>query len=266
MDNKEMLGIIGVGRLGEILVNLLITNSKNVICGVRSYERLTYLKNTYQQKGTRVSFTLSNVEVAEKANVLILSVKPGQMKNVCDEIAEKINAEKTVISVAAAVPLNKLCQWVPRTNKIIRCMPNIVTNRETPLIYYTDVPHGFELMKHIFYPTPVRPVEDDNQLDAVTLISGCAPALFSWYYKCLAQSTSLPEDLVRTLLTTTMTGTAKKIRDGSNPDDIIQAVSSPGGITEMILNSFEENKIDNTIHNTFINAVTKIETLKSKLQ
>lgn len=255
-----MLGIIGIGRLGEALLKLFIPNTQNIICGVHSDERLRYLRNMYQRN---ILFTKSNAEVAEKATTIILSVKPGQVKEVCEEIAPYLTNDKPVISMAAALPLASLHKWLPQSSQIIRCMPNIVS--DTYIVYHTIHPKGEVLMKKTFCPMSIIKVDNDEQMDQVTIMLGCAPALFCWYYQCLAKSSGLPDNLTNKLLTASMVGTANKLNSGSSPHEIIQAVSSPNGITDSILTSYQQDKLNIRITHATVQALDKINTIKTSL-
>jgi len=120
---SRCVGIIGTGNLGQSLASMLLNHTDNsVICSVRRPQREMELRTILT--GDNVKFTRNNFEVAQEADCILLSVKPGQIKHVCSEISETLTPGTPVISVAAAVPLVKLHEWLPRTEKIIRCMPS----------------------------------------------------------------------------------------------------------------------------------------------
>lgn len=67
----------------------------------------------------------SAAEVAEKADVIILAVKPQVLPEVMPEIAKGITKDKTVISIAAGKSIGWYEERLAKGVPVVRCMPNI---------------------------------------------------------------------------------------------------------------------------------------------
>lgn len=265
------IGIVGTGSLGQSLTRMLLNPGKNniesIICSVRRSNHMEELQNSFMKDISQsiLRFTLNNTEVVQKSNCVLLSVKPSQIKTVCDEIGENISPDVKIISVAAAVPLSKLHDWLPRTETIIRCMPNIpcsIGQGVVPYISRDKSPETHDIMTKLFYPNILLPLNNDAEIDASTLISGCGPAFLAWYIDCLNRISvgTISPDNFNIMMTQTMIGTAHMLQNIST-GDIIRTVASPNGATEATLHNFHRKGIDNIIHESLFSAQTRINSI-----
>src|ERR1700690_2047776 len=109
-----MIGFIGGGNMAEALIKGIMSGGRTkVIVSEPREERREYLNKTYG-----VSTTASNKEAAGSAEIIILAVKPQNMAAVLDEISGIVTAEKTVVSIAAGIPLSVL-QSRLKTDRLI---------------------------------------------------------------------------------------------------------------------------------------------------
>lgn len=65
-----------------------------------------------------------NKEVAKDANVIILAVKPAQMREVVNEINPFISSGCLLISVAAGLSLTWFAKYCKKGQAVVRTMPN----------------------------------------------------------------------------------------------------------------------------------------------
>jgi len=266
----KSVGIIGTGCLGEHIAKMLIRRPSlslkpiSVIGSYRDYARRQELGDIF---GPKMVLQRENILVAKCSDVLIISVKPGQVKDVCEEINQIRNLP--IICTAAAVPLDKLHEWVSSSQIIIRCMPNIPCSIGHGVVaYYSKHPDANKIMNEIFAPNLVISVDNDLQVDTSTLISGCGPAFFAWYAKCLKQIVTsenpISDDVINQMIIQTMIGTANMMRTNTC-DEIIQTVASPKGATEATLDSFRSNGIDKEIIKALIVAQKRINSIATSL-
>lgn len=76
------------------------------------------------QKTYGINVTADNKEVAEKAEVIVLSVKPQFYEDVIKEIHDLIKPEQIIITIAPGKTLSWLGEKFGKPVKIVRCMPN----------------------------------------------------------------------------------------------------------------------------------------------
>jgi len=272
---SKCIGVIGVGSLGEALINMFLNQSHRssptmIYGGTKRDDRVKELigKSFFDAvENGEVFFTTDNLVVATTSDILILTVKPGQIKDVCNQIADIIHKDTVVISTAAAIPLRKLREWLPHTHTIIRCMPNVPCSIGEGIVpYISDIYRDHittsNIMEDVFYPNKILELSNDAELNAATLISGCGPAFFAWYSDCLSKigGNVLSSKHVKLMITQTMKGTAVML-ETKTTDDIIKAVASPKGATETCLKSLQQANVDNLIINGLMAAQIRIDTM-----
>jgi pyrroline-5-carboxylate reductase len=101
-------------------------------------------------------------------------------------------------------------------------------------------------------------LEHEEQMDAVTALSGSGPAYFFLVMEAMqgaAQAIGLPERTARLLTLQTAFGAAKMaLESDEEPSLLRQRVTSPGGTTERALNVLEEGKLRELFHDALTSA------------
>ncbi|MBK5218335.1 MAG: NAD(P)-binding domain-containing protein [Thermoleophilia bacterium] len=177
---------------------------------------------------------VANAELAERADFVVLAVKPAGL----DAVATELEAANKVASILAATSLPRLREALPKA-EVLRVMPNVgVEVRQGVLCVAgtasAEVRAKLALLGHV--------VEiDDGEFDEATAIMGCAPAYLALAVEALAEAgaaAGLDEELARELVVETTAGTAELLRV-RHPADVRAAVASPGGSTEAGLEALD---------------------------
>jgi pyrroline-5-carboxylate reductase len=178
---------------------------------------------------------VSNEEIAERADLVILAVKPNKL----GEVAPVLSGAKEVVSVLAVLSLERLEAAFPAAEHVLRVMPNVgVEVRQGVLCVAgsasTEAREKLELLGHVVEIA-------DADFDEATAIMGCAPAYLALAVEALADAgaaAGLDPELARELVVETTAGTAELLRR-RHPADVRKAVASPGGSTEVGLEALE---------------------------
>ncbi len=236
------IGFIGGGNMAEALIKGITSQGmKDIIVSEPKQARRQYLKETY---GTAV--TGSNKDVVDTSEIIILAVKPQNMKEVVTEISPAVTEDKTVVSIAAGIKLDYLTAQL-NTKRIVRVMPN------TPAL----VQEGMSVMSlcECFSDNSISVVRDilmsigkvitlpEKYMDAVTAVSGSGPAFIAFFVEAMIDSAvelGLGNDDAHTLAVQTLTGTAKLLDTGMGPSKLREMVTSPGGTTAAGLEAFND--------------------------
>ena len=177
----------------------------------------------------------SNEEIARRADLIVLAVKPGML----DDVAPQLAGAKQVVSVLAVVSLERLRAALPDAEYVLRAMPNVGVEVRQGVLCVTgsalvSTRAKLELLGHV--------VEiEDEDFDAATAIMGCAPAYLALAVEALAEAgaeAGLDPELARELVVETTGGTAELLRR-HHPADVRRAVTSPGGSTEAGLEALD---------------------------
>ena len=176
----------------------------------------------------------SNAELARKAGLVVLAVKPAKL----EEAAKELSGTKTVMSLLGATSLQAVKTAFPDA-KACRVMPNVATEvRKGVLCLAGDAsPEIRRLLRALGHVVELP----DGQFDAATAVMGCAPAYLALAVEALADAgaeAGLSEDLAKELVVETTAGTAELLRI-RHPAHVREAVASPGGSTEAGLEALD---------------------------
>lgn len=250
-----MIGFIGGGNMAEALIKGIANSEDRVIVSEPREERRQFLADTYG-----VTATASNCEVAEKADIIILAVKPQNMAAVLDEITDTVSASKTVVSIAAGITLSFL-QTRLKTTNLIRVMPNapsLALAGMSVLSYARRLPEKTAVaVTEIFSAVGRVLVLPEDQINTVTALSGSGPAFFALFAEAMISSgekMGLAKEDAELLAIQTLIGTAALLKKGISPQDLRRAVTSPGGTTAAGIKTFEENNLYGLVENALASA------------
>lgn len=176
----------------------------------------------------------SNRELAERADVVVLAVKPAKL----DQAAGELEGAKVIVSLLGATSLEQVSAAFAGT-EVIRVMPNVgVEVRKGVLCVGGEPdPEVRALLQGLGHVVEL----EDSEFDAATAVMGCAPAYLALAVEAIAgagAADGLDEELARELVVETALGTAELLRV-RHPADVRKAVASPGGSTEAGLEALD---------------------------
>lgn len=235
------IGFIGFGNMAKAIANGLIkkqvTNKETVFFSTRTRE-----SREKTEKEWRITGLESNQAVIDSADVIILAIKPHQFDEVLQALT--IPEDKLVISVAAGVPSTKLEESLSK-NQYFRVMPNLnaqVQASMTAVVENPDVSSKHtELTETLFSSIGEVVFIPEEQLSVFIALAGSSPAIVFLMIDTLARSAvkyGMPKETATKIAAQAVLGSGKTVRESDvSPWDLIDQVSSPGGITvEAILN------------------------------
>jgi pyrroline-5-carboxylate reductase len=179
--------------------------------------------------------TAGNAEIAARADFVVLAVKPAKL----DDVAPELGAAREIVSILAAVPLDRLRAAFPGAEAVLRVMPNVgVEVRQGVLCVSGEASEPVRGRLEALG----RVVDlDDADFDAATAVMSCSPAFLALAVEALADAGAadgLDAGLALDLVVETAAGTAALLRAHS-PAEVRTMVASPGGATEAGLDALE---------------------------
>ena len=243
------IAFIGGGNMAGALVGGLLANGydRSAICVVElsaaARERLA------AQHGVRA--TTAPDAAAMAADVLVMAVKPQDMKTALSSLAGRVQG-KLVISIAAGVRVAAISRWLGGHRTLVRCMPNtpaLIGSGIAALYALPEVSAEERKKAEVILGAvgEVVWVEEERLLDPVTAVSGSGPAYVFWFIEQLAASgekLGLARDVSLKLALQTMLGSAKLAAQSDKPPaELRKQVTSKGGTTEAALRVFDEEKL-----------------------
>jgi pyrroline-5-carboxylate reductase len=192
----------------------------------------------------------SNRQAVQSAGAVVLCVKPQQIAGLFSEIKGTPKPDTLILSIVAGLPISKITAGIG-DYPIIRAMPNTpaLIGAGATGIYSGKAPKtAVEMAKSVFSAVGCCiEVDQEDQIDAVTAVSGSGPAYFFLLMEHMiraAQQLGLTEDAARQLVLQTAKGAAllaeSSAPDGQTPAILRQKVTSPGGTTAAAIKVFED--------------------------
>jgi len=217
----------------------------------------------------------SNIKAAQDCNVLILAVKPQQLQSVVKQLAPEWRTETLLISIAAGIRLDDIARWLEQDDAaIVRAMPNtpsLVQAGATALCAnkLVSTPQH-ELAESILRSVGVALwVKNEEQMDAVTALSGSGPAYFFLVMEAMefaAAEMGLDAETARLLCLQTAFGAAKMALESEDSTATLrERVTSPGGTTERALHELEDGGVRGLFENALVAAALRSRELANQL-
>jgi len=246
--NIQKIGFIGGGNMACSLVGGLVANgypADNITVSDLDVEKLKFLTDQFGVKTTQDSSAL-----ADHSDIIVLAIKPQHVESVCAQIKASVQSKKPLlVSIAAGIREATLEKWLGEGLPIVRCMPNtpaLVQAGASGLYANSTVSdQQRDQTESLLRAVGVTVwVSEEQQIDAVTALSGSGPAYFFLVMEALetaAIEAGLDQKTAQLLTQETALGAAKMALASNDSASILrQRVTSPGGTTEKALAVMEE--------------------------
>jgi pyrroline-5-carboxylate reductase len=239
------IAFIGAGNMAASLIGGLRAQGIDA-SAIRASDRGAEQRSKISAEYGIATFE-ANAEAIQGADVIVLSVKPQVMKDVCLDLAVHIGEQQLVVSIAAGISCASLENWLgPRA--IVRCMPN------TPALLRQGV-SGLFANPRVSAAQKAQAeqvlsavglalwLEEEAQLDAVTAVSGSGPAYFFLLIEAMTaagEQLGLPRATAAQLSIQTALGAARMASESDvDAAELRRRVTSPNGTTEAAIKTFQ---------------------------
>uniref|UniRef100_A0A7C4RUW3 Pyrroline-5-carboxylate reductase n=1 Tax=Desulfatirhabdium butyrativorans TaxID=340467 RepID=A0A7C4RUW3_9BACT len=256
------IGFIGAGNMAEAMIGALLharicTPEKIVVYDIDAHKPAA-LRTRYG-----IHPAADNHSVYQASDILVLAVKPQFFEPAVTSITKHplypCNARKLIVSIAAGIRIGKIehlfyadhPESIQMQHPIIRVMPN------TPALVLAGVsgmsPNRFATEPDILQARTILESMgtvlefEEDQLDAVTAVSGSGPAYVFYLMEAMmaaAERLGLEPEKAAILVRETLRGAVELVRhSGETPEALRRKVTSPGGTTEAALRVLEERAV-----------------------
>ena len=259
---KNKLYFIGYGHMAEAIYQRLDKSLfENIFLIEKDDDRRISIDKKKQGK-TQLLKSLQGIKFCN-SDIVILAVKPNQIKLICNEINSLIIEKKdlpVVISIAAGVTTTSIKDYIIQENlshlqnflNIYRAMPNLCASNGDSITglfgsSVSDITNSKNTVSEIFNSVgEILWVKKEADLNIVTAISGSGPAYIFYIMEVMinsAQELGLSEKDAKKLVAMTLIGSGKMGLSIQNLKEQISKVSSKGGTTEAALKVFEKENL-----------------------
>ncbi|MGQ0657227.1 MAG: pyrroline-5-carboxylate reductase [Chromatiales bacterium] len=259
--NDSVIAFIGCGNMGRCLIGGLVADRYP-----RTHLRAAdpdpqQLARLAEQTG--ITGSADSTAAAREADVVVLAVKPQQMRLVATGLRGAVTARRPlIVSIAAGIRTADLARWLGSL-PIVRTMPNtpaLLGCGATGLFARADVSAAQrERAEAILRAVGLTVwVESEDLIDAVTALSGSGPAYFFLLMELMEHAGArlgLNREQARLLTLQTALGAARMAMEASaDPARLRAQVTSPGGTTERAVRVMQERGLGTIVEEALLAA------------
>ncbi|WP_027002254.1 pyrroline-5-carboxylate reductase [Hugenholtzia roseola] len=246
--------IVGAGNMGKTYAESFLLSQSITKDDLLILERAPEKVEALQANGYR-HVICEPSPLMGQVKLVILAIKPQDIKGLFERIAPFMHAEQVVLSVMAGVTIDTIKQDLP-TTKIIRAMPNLPAQIGMGMTAFTAEPSVTRaelfFVQNLLNTTGKSLYFDkEEKLDAVTAISGSGPAYVYFFMDAMIQAAEkmgFSPSQAELLVTQTFMGAVHlENRSPYSCREWIEKVASKGGTTEAALGVFQAQDLEEKI-------------------
>ena len=257
-------GIIGAGKMGSAIglgvIRSDLFKKEEVIFADSYLPRIEELNSQGYN-------TLSNVELYQNADIVLLAVKPQQINEILEELSKVKNHAKTIITIAAGISISHIKSYLKDVN-VARVMPNTpaLINYGTSAICFDEGTN--ETVIKIFESVGSVTIITEDMMNEVIPLNGSFPA-YGYYFALsfikAGMEAGFTYEQCKKLVCGSMIGSAKMIMEVDKPiEQLIKDVCSPCGTTIEGVKVFDEANLDKIVKDCFDACVKRAYELGKK--
>jgi pyrroline-5-carboxylate reductase len=246
--NKAYMKIsfIGGGNMATALIAGLagkVAQAADIHVVDPNADALARLRETY---GVTTSPDIGAAVAA--SDVIVLAVKPQQMRDVTVHLQSQLANKPLLLSIAAGIRGADLSRWLGGYGAIVRTMPNtpaLIGQGITGMVAMAGVSAAQKDAADSIMRAVGQTVwlDEESLIDPVTAVSGSGPAYVFYFLEAMQQAAAemgLSAEQGKALALATFTGAAQLAAESSEPVDVLrQRVTSKGGTTYAAITSME---------------------------
>ncbi|MBC6490073.1 pyrroline-5-carboxylate reductase [Flavihumibacter stibioxidans] len=251
---SKKIAIIGGGNLGISIAEGLLAGGFTEPGNITVTRRNLTLLQPLSQKGIRI--TSDNLAAAQESDVVLLAVKPYQIKEVVKELVPVIGADKVVISVVTGVSMKEIGDELVSKGAVpvFRAMPNTaIAIREsmTCISHVNASQEQINWVLELFNQVGRVVVIEEKLMDAATVLGACGTAYAMRYIRANIQGgieIGFDAKTASLIAAQTVKGAAELLlQKGTHPEQEIDKVTTPKGCTIAGLNEMEHQGLSSSI-------------------
>ena len=260
---------IGGGNMAQALIGGLLSRGLPAT-RVTVSDPVEHVRELLQAKDIHV--TDNNIDAIRDADIVVLAVKPQVLADVLKPL-NGLFTDKLIVSIVAGAEIQTISAFTG-SEMVVRVMPNtpaLVQTGAHGLFAYPEVDDAKrELASQVLAATGLTLwVKSEDQIDAVTAVSGSGPAYFFYMMESMiraGKNMGLDEKTATALTLQTALGAAQMAITSSNtPAELRKNVTSPNGTTQAALEVFDRAQISQNIQTALAAAQKRSQELAQDL-
>lgn len=265
----KKIAIIGGGNLGSAIAKGLKNAYTPFEGEIIVTRRRVHLIKSLEKDGIIVD--KDNVKATKNADIVVLAVKPYQLKDILEEVSPYLSEETILISLAAGVDSQQISEMAGGRKGIFRVMPNTaisIGESMTCVAGFQSTEEQDEVIKGLFEPVGVVQFIPEELMASATVLAACGIAYALRFIRAATQGgveIGFGSELALRIASQTVKGAAELIiQDQSHPEAEIDKVTTPRGITISGLNEMEHQGFSSALIKGVLASFEKIENAGKK--
>ena len=239
MAIRKRIGIIGCGNMGRAIISGVlknrIANRKQIFIFDAVRSQMARAAHSFKVRQAK-----SNRDLAGRADIILLAVKPQDLKTVASEIRGLVRSHQIVVSILAGTPITKLKRLLGMRPLLVRAMPNLGAQVGEAITAIAGANRAALNAAELIFSGCGRVIRlPERHFDLVTAVSGSGPAYFFLLMELLSKAArqgGIPSAAARLLAVQTALGAARLAQMSSDsPEELRQKVTSKKGTTDAAL-------------------------------
>ncbi len=259
------IAIIGCGNMGSSLAEWL-SRTHRLLLHDRDWTWTQELAQKVQGKACQ-----TNQEAIDQAQLIILSIKPNNLKEISHEIGSKLREDQLVVSLLAGTPCAVLRQYLPKPI-LVRMMPNLALRYGEGVIGLVACCELIKELKQelseLFAPLGLVYWLKESLVDALTSLTGSGPAFMLTLIETMIEAGITmgfqAKDSQKLVIQMLRGSLALLEETAQHPAELKWQIASPAGTTMAGFRAFEQGKIRSALIETFLAAYQRTHELAAQ--
>jgi pyrroline-5-carboxylate reductase len=251
--SEKTIAIIGGGNLGSAIAKGILDNGFIQPAQLTMTKRNPGTLSEFADRGVHVE--TDNRKAVEASDVVLIALKPYNVKEVLRELAPLLDAKRhMLISVVTGVWLNELEEITGENIPLIRAMPNTaIAIREsmTCICHKNASPEQTQWVSDLFSHLGVSVLIDEKLMDAATVLGACGIAFALRFIRANIQGgieIGFDARTASLIASQTIKGASELLIKGNrHPEQEIDKVTTPKGCTIAGLNEMEHQGFSSSL-------------------
>jgi pyrroline-5-carboxylate reductase len=260
---SKRIAIIGGGNLGTAIAEGLLKSKFSKPTDIMITKRVPSTLKDLKSRGVAVGD--NNNDAVRDSELVILAVKPFQIKEVIEGIKNDLSKKHIIVSVVTGVLIKDIEEVVEKDTPVFRAMPNTAIAIQESMTCLSYNKTGAVHIKYVndLFSTLGRVVKIDEKLmDAATVLGACGTAYAMRYIRANIQGgIEIGFDALTASLIAAQTvkGAAELLlQKGTHPEHEIDKVTTPKGCTIAGLNEMEHQGFSSSLIKGLVASYDKI--------
>ena len=259
----KKIAIIGGGNLGTAMAHGLIKSEFVPADAITITKRNTLTLSGLESIGANVS--ADNVQAVKNSEIILLAVKPFQIKEVLEAIAPELGSNHILISVVTGVSLEEMRSVIQKDIPLFRAMPNTAIAIQESITCISSINSSEEqknYVNNLFSQLGKIALIDEKLMNAATVLGACGTAFAMRYIRANIQGgieIGFDAATASLIAAQTVKGAAELLlTTQTHPEQEIDKVTTPKGCTIAGLNEMEHRGFSSSLIRGIVASYNKI--------